>query len=184
MVVSVVPDQFQFVMFDAGAIAAIGTALMERLGLNDRDLEVVVDETTPLTRITVATGPTVVVSVESGAFEDTRKPRHLSERAVETSLGRVLVRARDRMDGSFGDAPPDDELTVQQVAAWDASAIGRLSRLGFAAHQQRWRYNFRNRHGFADSVDAAFDALWNAERLTFAQLCEISDSARESATIS
>ena len=30
-------------------------------------------------------------------------------------------------------------------------------------NQQRWRYNFRNRHGFTDQVDAAFDRLW-AER--------------------
>ena len=42
---------------------------------------------------------------------------------------------------------------------------GRLERLGVETNQQRWRYNYRNRFGFHDGVDAAFDALWAADDL-------------------
>jgi hypothetical protein len=113
----------------------------------------------------------------SGALEDLRRPRQQSELSIATNVGRVLLRSRDRGDGSFADAPSDDALTLPQLAAWDAYCVGRLGRLGGRVHEPRWRYNFRNRHGFTDAADAAFDELWAADRLTWPELDAISARA-------
>ena len=89
----------------------------------------------------------------------------------------MLLRARDRLSGGFGEAPADAELTLAQMAAWETYCVGRLERLGVAANQQRWRYNFRNRHGFHDRSDGAFDRLWASEGLTWGELDEVSRTA-------
>ena len=52
-----------------------------------------------------------------------------------------------------------------------------IERLGIAVNRQRWLYNFRNRHGFTDGGDTAFDQLWTNGGLTWGELCAISDSA-------
>ena len=144
-------------------------------------MRVEVDESTPLARITVEVGPeadaAIVVRADSGAFEDTRRPRQQSETATATSLGRVLHRAADRLHGGFGEAPPDAELSLAQLAAWETYCVGRLARLGVPVNQQRWRYNFRNRHGFSDTADAAFEELWSSDGLTWPQLLAISERA-------
>ena len=79
--------------------------------------------------------------------------------------------------GGFGEAPPDDELSLAQMAAWEAYSVGRLERFGIEVNQQRWRYNFRNRHGFTDASDARFDQLWASDGLSWGELDEISRSA-------
>lgn len=181
MTVTVTPEQFKFVSFDAALTARVAEGLAEALGVAHRDIRIDVDETTPLARVTIDYGtvddPTVVVHVESGAFEDTRRPREQSENATAHAIGRALLRVRDRAEGGFGEAPPDDELTLAQVAAWETYNVGRLSRLGLPVNQQRWRYNFRNRHGFTDAADAAFDRLWASDGLTWGELNAISDAA-------
>jgi hypothetical protein len=176
MSVTVTPSTFQFVHFDAALIERVASELAGALGLADRDLRIEVDETTPLAKVEIELDP-LVVRVQSGAFEDTRRPRFQSEHATATSIGRCLLRARDRLVGGFGEAPPDDELTLAQAAAWEAYCVGRLERVGVPANQQRWRYNFRNRHGFHDAADAGFDRIWASDGLTWAGLCELSRSA-------
>jgi hypothetical protein len=176
MTVTVTPQTFQFVSFEAAAIQRIADSLVDSLNLSSQPVEIIVDETTPLARITVDVGDTITVRAESGAFEDTRKPRQLSETATATALGRVLLRARDRLVGGFGEAPPDSDLSLAQVAAWETYAVGRLERLGVPVNQQRWRYNFRNRHGFHNTSDAAFDSLWSSDGLTWGELDELSRS--------
>ena len=185
MSVIVVPQTFQYVSFDASVIQRVCDTLLGALGMTDRTVTIEVDETTPLTRITVGLdgdgdGDSITICAQSGAFEDTRKLRHQSEANTATSLGRVLLRVRDRQRGGFGEAPADDHLSLAQLAAWEAYCVGRLERLGVAANQQRWRYNFRNRHGFTDRSDAAFDRLWNSDGLTWSELDEISRSANDS----
>jgi hypothetical protein len=175
--VSVTPTAFQFVFFDATRIAELATEVLAMLGLTD-DLLVEVDERTPVARVTVADGTPVVVHAESGAFEDTRKPRAMSDTATTLALARVLLRLRDRREGGFAEAPPDDQLSLTQVAAWDSYALGRLARLGVPVHPPRWRYNFRNRHGFTDAADAAFDELFSAEGLSWGAVSAISETAR------
>ena len=176
MSVTVIPHTFQFVAFDAALIEQITRTLVEALGI-EQDVTIEVDETTPLARLRVDTGDPIVVHAESGAFEDTRRPRQQSEGATATAIGRVLLRARDRMSDGFGEAPPDHELTLAQVAAWEAYCVGRVERLGIAVNQQRWRYNFRNRHGFTDHGDAVFDRIWSSDELTWTELDELSRSA-------
>jgi hypothetical protein len=178
MTVTVNPEEFTLVLFDAPALAATLSELMDRLGLIERALRVDVDETTPIVRISVQDGDPIVLAAGSGAFEDPRVPRHQSEVHIVTNAGRPLLRVRDRDDGSFAAAPADDDLTLAQLAAWDAYSVGRLGRLGYPVHEQRWRYNFRNRHGFSDLADAAFDRLWMADRLTWADVEAISSEAR------
>lgn len=174
MTVTVTPESFTFVSFESDAIRRIAQSLVEAFGLADHDVEVVVDETTPLARTSLEIGDTITIRAESGAFEDTRKPRQLSETATATSVGRMLLRARDRLSGGFGEAPADGDLSLAQVAAWETYCVGRLERIGIPVNQQRWRYNFRNRHGFHDGSDGAFERLWTSDGLTWAELDEIS----------
>ncbi len=176
MTVTVTPQTFQFVHFDAALIERVAASLVAALGL-DRPVVIEVDETTPLARIALDLGDVVSIRVESGAFEDTRQPRHQSEEITAAALGRVLLRARDRLVGGFGEAPPDDQLSLAQFAAWETYSVGRLERIGLPVNRQRWQYNFRNRHGFNDVADLAFDRLWTSEGLTWAELDEISRSA-------
>jgi hypothetical protein len=175
MGVVVDPETFGLVLFDAAEIATTLTDLLERLGL-DVDLRVEVDEASPLARISAEPGDPVLLRVDGGAFEDTRRPRHLSGDAVVTSAGRALLRLTDRQAG-FADAPADQELSLAQVAAWDTWSVARLGRLGYPVNRQRWLYNFRNRHGFTDEADRVFDEVWAAENLTWAQLSALSDRA-------
>ena len=177
MSVSVTPQEFKFVAYDAALIKQVAEGLLSSLGLDDRDLNIEVDETTPLSRTRVEIGDTISIRAESGAFEDTKRPRQQSEVATATSLGRVLLRVRDRLVDGFGEAPPDDELTLAQVAAWETYCVGRLERLCIEVNRQRWLYNFRNRHGFTDQADAAFDKLWDSDGLTWGELQAISASA-------
>jgi hypothetical protein len=174
MAVTVTPESFTFVSFESDDIRRIAESLVAALGLTDHDVEVVVDETTPLARTSLEMGDTITIRAESGAFEDTRKPRQLSETATATSVGRMLLRARDRLSGGFGEAPADADLSLAQVAAWETYCVGRLERIGIPVNQQRWRYNFRNRHGFHDGSDGAFERLWTSDGLTWAELDEIS----------
>jgi hypothetical protein len=176
--VTVSPPEFTLVLFDAPTIEATLSELMDRVGMGARALRVDVDETTPIVRITIQDGDPIVLEAGSGAFEDPRQPRHLSPEHVVTNAGRALLRLRDRGDGTFAEAPADDDLTLPQVAAWDTYSVGRLRRLGYRVHEQRWRYNFRNRHGFTDVADAAFDRLWAADAVTWSELVALSDGAR------
>jgi len=167
--VTVTPEEWKFVFFDGARIAAIGEQLLGEIGL-DADVRVEVDESTPLGRVKVTSVDPVVLSVEGGAFEDSRRPRHLSEAATADTLGKWLLRVRDRRDPAFGTPPEDDDLSLAQSTAWDAYCIGRLARLGHTVQRQRRLYQFRNRHGFSDIADAVFERLWNAEGLTWADL--------------
>jgi hypothetical protein len=181
MSVAVTPATFNYVDFDAAAIQRVGEQLVDALGI-DRDVLIDVDESTPLARIGVEVGDEIVVRADSGAFEDTRRPRQQSEVATATALGRVLHRAADRLHGGFGEAPPDAELSLAQLAAWESYCVGRIERLGVPVNQQRWRYNFRNRHGFSDGTDAAFEELWTSTGLTWPQLLAISERAAAATT--
>jgi hypothetical protein len=180
MAVTVTPAEFTYVMFDAGTIEDLLTVLLARLGMGGRSLRVEVNEASPVVRMVVEDGEPIVLRADSGAFEDPRRPRTLSDESVVTNTGRVLLRVRDRGDDSFADAPPDADLTLAEMAAWDTYAVGRLGRLGYRVFEPRWRYNFRNRHGFTDVSDAVFDRIWTAERLTWSDLSTASEDAAAS----
>ncbi len=180
--VTVTPDTFTMVGYDAGEIAAIAERLLADLGLDGAgagEVRIEVDERTPLGRAVVASVDPLVITVESGALEDPKRPRLLSPGGTADVLGRLLLRVRDRRDPEFGEPPEDDALTLAQSSAWDAYSIGRLVRIGYRHYNNRQRrlYHFRNRHGFTDAADEAFDRLWTAERLTWDEIAGLSDSA-------
>jgi len=175
MSTTVAPQTFRFVKFDAALTARVADGLVVALGI-DRPVCIEIDETTPLARLRADIGDTITIYAESGALEDSKRPREQSETATAINLGRILLRTRDRLLGGFGGAPPDDQLALRQMAAWETYTVGRLARLGLTINQQRWRYNFRNRHGFTDAADAAFDELWSAGGLTWGELEAISSA--------
>jgi hypothetical protein len=171
--VTVTPATFTMVAFDAERISALATEVAERVDLpDDVVIDIEVDETSPLghTRALVD-GRRVQVLAESGAFEDPKRLRQFSDPAARGVLGRVLFRARDRLDPAFGRPPADSDLTLEQHAAWDVYAVGRYARVdGRKDPSARRRYQFRLRHGFNDASDRVFDQLWGASNLTWADL--------------
>jgi hypothetical protein len=178
--VTVSPETFTLVFFDAPSIVAIAEKLIADIDLpDDLDLRIEVDEHTPLGRAIVASVDPLVITAESGALEDPKRPRQLSHGGSADVLGRLLFQVRDRLDPAFGDPPPDGEVPLERSVAWDVYAVGRLVRLGYHNFNQRQRrlYHFRNRHGFTDVADDAFDRLWTADSLTWEDITSISDAA-------
>lgn len=172
--VTVAPEEFKLIAYDSHEIAAVASDLAVRLGLVN-PIRIVVDETTPMARMASSFGGTtsdslITIHVESGALEDTKRFTNFNRHHAEVSLGRMLLRARDRLRPDFADAPDDDALSLQQDAAWNTYVNGRLERLGVDTNRQRWRYNHRNRFGFSDAVDAEFDRLWAADDLGWPDL--------------
>ncbi|MEO7429120.1 MAG: hypothetical protein ABIY48_07020 [Acidimicrobiales bacterium] len=183
MPVEVRPEEFSMVFFDASEIRAIVEKLASDVGLpGDLAIAVEIDETTPMGHATLQSTDPAVLRLESGALEDPKRPRQLNEEGAADVLGRLLFELRDRLDPSFGDPPPDDDLTLAQSVAWQAYCVGRLGRLGHRVQRQRRIYQFRNRHGFTDAADAAFERLWTAEHLTWAEITAVSDLARAALT--
>jgi hypothetical protein len=173
--VTVSPAEFTLVRFDAGRIAELVGEVADRVGFaEDTVIVVEVDESHPLGRAVVASVDPVTLQVQGGAFEDQKRPRTMSERGVVDVAGRLLFRAADRLDPAFADAPVDADLTARQYAAWDAYALGRLERAGRHPNKERRRYHFRLRHGFSDAADLAFDRLWSASGLSWADIDALS----------
>jgi hypothetical protein len=172
------PDQFAFVDFEPERIRALAAEMADLAGLPD-DLEVIValDDSSPLGRYSIDAMDPVLISMESGAFEDPKHPRQLSEPGAAGVLGRLLFRVADRLKDGFADVPEDADLEPAAGVAWEVHAAGRLARGGQQAQRQRWRYHFRNRHGFSDEADAAFDRLWSADELTWADIAALSSTA-------
>lgn len=182
--VTVEPEQFRLVEFDAGRIAEFVAEVAGRVGAGAYRIEVVVDETTPQGRARVVSMDPIRLEIEGGAFEDARYPRRWSPEATAEVVGRLLIRALDRLDPAFADAPADDDLTLAEAVAWDAACLGRLARAGFHPHQGRRRYHFRLRHGFNDAADTAFEALWGADPVSWANIAATSSAGRGVTTAS
>jgi hypothetical protein len=172
--VSVTPAEFAQVTFDAAEIAELVTALAGQLGVSNT-IQLVVDETTPLAKITcsieaASSDATIVIDAQSGAIENTKQLTTLGVSQLNTSVGRMLLRARDRMRSDFADTPADDDLSLAETAVWDTYCAARLAHVGNEINTQRWRYNHRNRLGFSDAADADFDRLWAADDLGWADV--------------
>lgn len=170
----VVPDEFRYVDFDAGRIARIADDLADAIDL-DADIRIEVDETSALGHTELLSVDPVVIATESGALENPKRLRQFSDEHAVDVLGRHLLRARDRRDPDFGDPPADAELPLAHRVAWEVHTVGRLSRRGFSGNRQRWLYSFRNRHGFTDASDDAFERLWNSDSLTWDAISRLSD---------
>lgn len=174
MTTTVEPTEFTYVDFDATRIVALADELAAAIGL-DADVHIVVDETRALGHTELVSVDPVVIETEGGAFEDAKRFKQFSEQNATDVLGRHLLRAKDRRDPAFGDPAIDDELELAHRAAWEIHTVGRLSRAGYPCNRQRWRYSFRNRHGFTDATDAAFETLFDAESMTWSEITDLSD---------
>src|SRR5262249_59567028 len=88
-----------------------------------------------------------------------------------------------RRGEGFGAPPADGDLTMARAVAGDVYCIGRLVRLGFKHYDNRQRrlYHFRNRHGFTDAADEAFEVLWTSDNLTWSDIVALSDKASAAA---
>lgn len=175
--VTVAPDEFHYVHYDAARIGEIAAMVAEGIGFGAEDaITIEVDERTFFGRSRVLSYDPLHVQFESGAFEDAKRPRHLSEAGTTESLGVALHRAFDRRGAGFSDAPPDEELSLAQRVAWDAWAAGRCARQGWQISKPRRHYHFRARHGFSDAADATFEKIWTADSLSWAELTALTQS--------
>jgi hypothetical protein len=178
MPVTVHPEEFSLVLFEPAEIRELVEQLAGEIGLpGDLEIRIEVDETTPLGNARVASLDPVTLTFESGALEDAKAPRKLDPRGAADVIGRLLFEVRDRLDPGFGEPPASGDLTLPQASAWQSYCVGRLGRLGHKVQRQRRLYHFRNRHGFTDAADAAFDKLWTSDGLTWADIDSISESA-------
>jgi hypothetical protein len=172
--VTVQPDPFKIVEFDRDLLLALAERALVAAGLpDDAPLDIEIVEITPLGQTWIDAVDPIAIRVESGAFEDAKRIRKLSETNVLDVLGRLLFRVRDRRDPGFAAAPADEALSREQRAAWDVYCTGRSGRAGLPVQEQRWRYIFRNRLGFTDAADAAFETLWHGSGLTWDDLQSI-----------
>jgi hypothetical protein len=174
--IEVTPLEFTLVGFDADRIAALARDVADKAGFGSATIEIDIDETTPLGRSRVESDDPIRLRIESGAFEDPRHPRQMSDVAVTEVIGRHLLKLADRQDPRFG-APDEETLDIAHQVAWEIYAVGRLARFGYRDQRQRWLYHFRNRCGFSDATDAAFEAIWSGDDLTWAEISALVDGA-------
>ena len=181
--VSVEPNEYHFVSFDSAVIAKNIAEVADLVGLPaDTVINVTIDESTPLGRALVTGYDPITLEVEGGAFENAKAPRQLSERAVRDVTSRLLFRVADRVSGKFGAAPPEGEVPLPHNVAWDTYAVGRAARAGIDVSKPRRLYHFRNRHGFNDVADAAFETLWNASDMSWEELSALVDDVAAAKT--
>ena len=173
MTVTVTPAEFHFVKFDHAEAVRVVEELLDCLGMAARDVTINIDETTPLGRSEIKGTDPITIAVESGAFENPKVLRTLLADNVANVTGRLLLRVRDRESGAFDDAPADSALALPQLVAWEVYSNGRLGRMGYPMQRQRWLYHFRNRHGFTDAADAAFERLWETDDLSWSEISAI-----------
>jgi hypothetical protein len=172
------PEAFTMVKFDAAELLAIAEDAATAVGVpDDVGIAIEVDEALPhplVASLVEINDGSIALWFSGGTFEDPQYQAQLHPLNSKTELAAALLRARDRLDGGFEDAPSDTDLTERQRAIWDVYAEGRVARLGgFTVKEPRRRYTYRLRCGFNDVADAEYERLWVASSLTWAQLGEI-----------
>ncbi len=179
MTVTVSPAEFNFVNFVGADVIRIAERLRDEVALPpDLDVRIEIDESSPAARAGITSIDPLVITVEGGAFENPKKIRTLSEINVTDVLGILFLQACDRLEAGFGAPEPQTEVSLPHRVAWDITAAGRLGRLGHPVQRPRRLYQFRNRHGFSDAADAAFEQLWAGRPETWVAMAGASDDAR------
>ena len=130
--VTVTPDPFTLIPFDAAEIAALVedvAALVEFPP--DVEIAVEVDEELfpPLTgHMSDVVDGRAVLWISAGEPRGHPPAPRTSRPSRPAPTSRVmLLRAKDRLSDDFADAPPDRELPRGERVAWDIYAIGRAS---------------------------------------------------------
>lgn len=177
--ITIDPTEFILVKYETPDIIAIAQRIASGVGFpDDFPVRINIEESTPLTRVLIGTLTPLVLEVEGGAFEDPKRPRHLSVTNTGTALARVLFQAHDRLFGGFAGVGLTG-VSLEQQIAWDVTSYGRAERLGLTVPKQPRLYAFRNRHGFSDSADAVFDRLWNTDTLTWSDLVAVCEETAQ-----
>jgi hypothetical protein len=174
------PETFTLVKFDAAELLSLAEEAATAAGVPDgTPISIEVDEALPnplsASAVWIDDGK-IGTWFSGGTFEDPQRQALLQPEVTKTELAAAFLRARDRLDGGFEDAPADSEVTERQRAIWDVYAEGRVARLdGFTVKEPRRRYTYRLRCGFNDVADSEYERLWAATALTWAQLLEIEE---------
>jgi hypothetical protein len=174
--IEVRPETFTLVEYDAHEVRRLAAEAAARAGVTD--VEVEIDEELPMP-ITACTSDVVDgrgrIWMSGGNLEDPKDPQHFQAELAASELTVAMLRVRDRLQDGFAGAPPDEELSDRDRAAWDTWAYGRCARLGVPVREQRSRYAMRLYHGFTDVTDAAFERLWAADDLAWESLVAIGE---------
>jgi len=178
-VIVIRPQTWTKVEFDTEQIATLAQRALESVAAlpDDLDVEVAVEENQATNRVRVTSLEPLAFTVDGGALENYRQPRSLGDLETSITFTRLFLEVADRLSDSFAAPDIDAELTHAHRMAWDVNLFGRASRHGLRIHQPRYRYNFRNRHGFSDLADRIFDTLWASDDLTYPRIVELSDRA-------
>jgi hypothetical protein len=180
-VITIWPPTFTKVEYEASQLAELvrgASALVPALP-PDLDVEVRVDEEQATTRATVMSMEPLVFAVDSGALENLKDPRRCGELESTVTFVRLFLEVVDRRSESFGAPELGMPTTQAHKISWEVNLFGRASRLGLRLHSPRFRYDFRNRHGFSDNADQIFDVLWASDDLSFARIVELSARATD-----
>jgi hypothetical protein len=161
--ISLTPEAFTLVKYDAAELLAIAEDAATRAGVPDGvSIAIEVDEALPgplIASVAEVTDGNLVFWFSGGCFEDPKRQSMLEPEMSRTELAAAFLRGRDRLDGGFEDAPADADISERQRAIWDVYAEGRLNQQGgFLINEARRRYTFR---------------LWGATALSWAELEEI-----------
>jgi hypothetical protein len=175
--VSITPEQFTLVPYDAAEIVAIVEDVAALVGFPPAaDIHLEVDEElfAPLVgHMSDAIDGRAKIWISGANFEDKKKPRHFSAAQARDDLTVAVLRAKDRLSDDFADAPEEAKLARGERAAWEVWAQGRASRLGTPLRRQALLYEYRLQHGFSDVADVAFDRLLAADTMTWDGIREI-----------
>lgn len=173
------PETFTKVNFDAALIHTVAQRSLESVAPlpDDLDVTIQVEEDQATNRVRIASLSPVELAVDGGALENYKVPRTVGDLEAGISFTRLFLELSDRLSESFAAPELDAELSHAHRMAWNVNLFGRTARHGLRIHKPRYLYNFRNRHGFSDVADRAFEALWAADELTWAQIVELSDGA-------
>src|SRR5947208_15910206 len=98
--ITVTPESFTMVFFDSSRISEVAGEVADAVGLPaDLEVRIELDEVSPLGRSQVMTLDPVTINVEGGAFENAKKPRHMSETSIREVVVRLVFRVKDRPSG-------------------------------------------------------------------------------------
>jgi hypothetical protein len=176
--ISLTPEAFTLVKFDAAELLAIAQTAADNVGVpTNIKIDIEVDEALPHPLVASASevgDGTMSLWFSGGSFEDSKHQAILTPEGSLLELASAFLRGRDRMDGGFEDAPADGNISERQRVIWDTYTEGRLNRQGgYLINEPRRRYTYRLRCGFSDVADAEYERLWKAESLSWAELEEI-----------
>ncbi|MEM9134335.1 MAG: hypothetical protein AAF962_23345 [Actinomycetota bacterium] len=179
-VITVEPRSYVNVEFDADVLAGLAAEALARVPEVDPGVGVAVniDENAATTTFRITSLDPLIFDVDSGAVENLKDPRRVGNEHAAVTFTRLFLEVADRRAAWFGAPELDADLSQAHATAWDVNLHGRVAGRGLRQHQPRYRYNFRNRHGFSDRADEVFEQLWSAGEIPWSRIVELSDSAQ------